>query len=211
MPKRSRLFDTQQNQNAQFVEYSGWEVPGRFATLQEEYDAIKSSAGLLDLSYCGVIEATGPDRVQFLHRMLTNDIKVLTPGKGCYATFLTPQGRTLTDMRVYCLEDALLLTVEAGLGPKVVADLKKFSIGNRVELHDRSEDLALLSIQGPGSNGFLSQIISGFVPPQARFDHAATEVGAANVRICRMDRTVPGGYDLLLPNEHLVATWRLLS
>ena len=63
MLKRSKLFDIQQDQGAHFVEYSGWEIPQRFSSVDEEYEAIRSAAGLLDLSYCGVIEATGPDRV----------------------------------------------------------------------------------------------------------------------------------------------------
>jgi len=211
MLKRSKLFDIQQDQGAQFLEYRGWEIPERFATIREDYDAIRSSAGLLDLSYCSVIEATGPDRAQFLHRMLTNDIKALAPGEGCYATFLTPQGRTLADMRVYCLEDSLLLTVEAGLREKVVAGLRKFTIGNRVELHDRSEDVALSSIQGPKSGDFLSQITSGFAPSPKLLDHFATEIGTAKARVCRVDRTVAGGYDLLLPHNDLAATWTRLS
>ena len=211
MLKRSKLFDIQLDHGAHFFEYSGWEIPHRFSSVDEDYDAIRSAAGVLDLSYCGVIEATGPDRVKFLHRMLTNDIEALAPGKGCYATFLTPQGRTLTDMRVYCLENSLLLTVEAGLGEKVVTGLRKFTIGNRVEIHDRSEDLAILSIQGPRSDKFLGQVASGFAHPHELFDHSTIEIGPANIRICRVDRTVAGGYDLLLAKDTLVSTWRLLS
>jgi aminomethyltransferase len=211
MLKRSQLFNIQQEQGAQFADHVGWEVPERFGTIDEDYDAIRSSAGLLDLSYYSVIEATGPDRVQFLHRMLTNDIKTLAPGEGCYATFLTPQGRTLADMRVYCLQDSLLLTVEPSLREKLVVGLRKFTIGNRVELHDRSEDLALLSIQGPKSGEFLSQVTSGFALSQKLFDHFATEIGTAEVRVCRVDRTLARGYDLVAPEENLVATWRLLS
>jgi len=211
MLRRSKLFQIQQEQGAHFAEDHGWEVPERFGTIGDDYQAIRNSAGLLDFSWSGVIEAVGPDRAQFLHRMLSNDIKALTPGQGCYATFLTPQGRTLADMRVYCLEDSLLLTVEAGLGEKVIAGLKKFTIGNRVELLDRSDDLALLSLQGPESGEFLSQAASGFSLSQTSFDHSATEIGTANVRVCRVNRTAPGGYDLLLPHDHLVATWSLLS
>ena len=82
MPKRSKLYETQQSQGAQFVEDRGWEVPERFASINQEHDLMGSSAGLIDLSSYGVIQASGPDRAQFLHRMLTNDISALTPGQG---------------------------------------------------------------------------------------------------------------------------------
>src|SRR5262245_29755716 len=129
MLKRSKLFETQQNQRAEFVEDRGWEVPGRFTSIDQEFSVMRGSAGLIDLSSCGVIQASGPDRAQFLHRMITNDINALTPGQGCYATFLTPQGRTLADMRVYCLEESLLLAVEPDVREKVLTGLRKFTIG----------------------------------------------------------------------------------
>jgi len=209
MLRRSILFKTHQDQGAQFVEYSGWEVPARFVPVDQEYDAIRTSAGLVDLSSSGVIEAIGPDRAQFLHRMLTNDVKALVPGQGCYATFLTPQGRTLADMKVYCLEDSLFLTVEAGLSEKVTAGLRKFSIGNRVELLDRSADLSLLSIQGVKSGDFLSQVTPKLSPCLEPFSHSATQIGTAHVRICCVNRTPFTGYDLLVPHEDLEQTWNL--
>ncbi len=210
MLRRSKLFKTQDNQGAQFVEYRGWEVPARFATIDQEYEAIGASAGLIDLSSSGVIEVTGPDRTQFLHRVLTNDIDVLTSGRGCYATFLTPQGRTVADIRVYCLNDSLLLTVEAGLVEKLVTGLRKFSIGNRVELLDRSHDLALLSIQGPKAGDFLREVTPNLDVPVEPFDHTAAQIGSANVRICCVHRTLRNGYDLLVPHEDLEETWLLL-
>jgi len=210
MLRRSTLFKTQQDQGAQFVEYRGWEVPARFATIDEEYEAIGASAGLIDLSSSGVIEVMGLDRTQFLHRVLTNDINVLTSGRGCYATFLTPQGRAVADMRVYCTNDSLLLTVEAGLVEKLVTGLRKFSIGNRVELLDRSNDLALLSIQGPKSGEFLAEVTPNLEIPGEPFDHAVTQIGSANVRICCVRRTLRSGYDLLVPHEDLEQTWLFL-
>jgi glycine cleavage system T protein len=211
MLRRSKLFEIQEKQGAQFTEYRGWEVPERFASIDEEYDWVKSSAGLIDLSSSGVIEARGPDRAQFLHRMVTNDINALTPGEGCYATFLTPQGRTLADMRVYCLEDVLLMTVEPDLREKVVTGLRKFMIGNRVELLDRSEELALLSVQGPKSGGFLSQVTPSVSLSPRPFDHSMADIGTGHVRCCRVNRTAPGGYDLLVPQQNLTEIWNLLS
>ena len=211
MPKRSKLYETQQSQGAQFVEDRGWEVPERFASINQEHDLMGSSAGLIDLSSCGVIQASGPDRAQFLHRMLTNDISALTPGQGCYATFLTPQGRTLSDMRVYCLEESLLLVVEPDLQEKVITSLRKFTIGNRVELLDRSEELALLSIQGPKSGEFLSQAMPSVNLSLQPFGHSRLDIGTAHVLCCRVNRTASGGYDLLVPAQNLVEIWKLLT
>src|SRR5438876_606345 len=148
MFRRSKLYEAQLAEGAQFIEDRGWEVAKKFSSVEEEYETLKRSVGLLDLTPSGLIAATGPDHVRFLQGMLTNNIKALKPGQGCYAAMLTPQGRTVADMRVYCLEDSFLLTVEPDLREKVATVLKKFIIGDRVELLDRSEELALLSLQG---------------------------------------------------------------
>jgi folate-binding protein YgfZ len=143
--------------------------------------------------------------------MLTNDINALTPGQGCYATFLTPQGRTLADMRVYCLEESLLLVVEPDLQEKVITSLRKFTIGNRVELLDRSEELALLSIQGPKSGEFLSQVMPSVNLSLQPFGHSRLDIGTTQVLCCRVNRTASGGYDLLVPQQNLVEIWTLFS
>ena len=211
MSKRSKLYEAQMAEGAQFIEDRGWEVAQKFSAVEEEYEILKHSAGLLDLTSSGLIEATGTDRVRFLHGMLTNNIKVLNPGQGCYAAMLTPQGRIVADMRVYCLEDSFLLTVEPDLHEKVVNVLRKFIIGDQVQLLDRSEELALLSIQGPKAFKLLSQIAPHHSVLPQLFNHCETETQWGKVRVCRVNRTREGGYDLVLDQKNLVKFWSLLQ
>src|SRR5580765_4663793 len=119
MLKHSRLYECQRDSGARFISLFGWEIAENFGSLSDEYETLRHAIGLLDCSQSGVIEVKGDDRTRFLHGMLTNDIKQLQPGNGCYAGFLSPQGRLLADMRVYCLEESLLLTVEPGLRSKL--------------------------------------------------------------------------------------------
>lgn len=211
MSRRSKLYEAHLAAGAQFIEDRGWEVAQRFSSVEEEYETLKCCVGLVDLTPSGLIAATGPDRVRFLHGMLTNDIKTLSPGCGCYAAMLTPQGRTVADMQVYCLEDSFLLTVEPDLREKVATVLKKFIIGDQVELLDRSEELALLSIQGPKSLEFLSQITSHHQALDELFDHCEIETQWGKARVCRVNRTREGGYDLILSRKTLLAFWNKLQ
>jgi glycine cleavage system T protein len=211
MSRRSKLYELQLAEGAQFIEDGGWEVVQKFSSAEEEYETLKRSVGLLDLSASGLIAATGPDRVRFLHGMLTNNIKTLKPGQGCYAAMLTPQGRIVADMRVYCLEDSFLLTVEPDLREKAVTVLKRFIIGDRVELLDRSEELALLTIQGPKSFEFLSETSSHHSALHQLFDHCETETQWGKVRVCRVNRTHEGGYDLVLSQKNLLEFWSMLQ
>src|SRR5262245_56896212 len=115
MLKRSRLHTVQQAEGAAFIGHRGCEIPQKFSSVTDEYETLQNSAGLIELSPPGLIEVTGSDRARFLQGMLTNDIKALQPGQGCYAALLTPQGRIVADMRVYCLEPCYLLSVESDM------------------------------------------------------------------------------------------------
>ena len=211
MPKRSALFETQRDSGAKFVEFRGREVPNRFTSLDEEYAALGNEVGLLDLSLQGVVELRGRDRSRFLHGMVTNDIRGLSPGQGCYALMLTPQGRILTDMRVLCLEEALLLVVDADLVEKDQALLRKYIIADQVEVIDRSADLTILSLQGPKAAEVIAGLCRETSPPEAPFEHRLVQVGHLPARCARVRRTASGGYDLIVPKPQSVDLWNLLQ
>lgn len=210
MPKRSSLFETQRDSGADFVEFRGREVPNRFTSLDEEYSALGDEAGLLDLSVQGVVELRGRDRSRFLHGMVTNDIGRLSPGQGCYALMLTPQGRILTDMRVFCLEESLMLVVDVDLVEKDLALLRRYIIADQVEVIDRSADLAILSLQGPKAAEVVAGLCGGASPPEAPFEHRRIQVGNLPARCARVRRTASGGYDLIVPESRSVDLWNHL-
>jgi glycine cleavage system T protein len=210
MPRKLPLHEAHQAAGATFLECCGWEVPARFSSIEAEHEALGKRAGLLDLSHSGTIEVSGDDRVRFLHGMLTNDIKSLQPGKGCYAAFLTAQGRMVGDLRVFCLSDTLLLTTEPCVREKLAPALAKYVIGERPRLVDRSDELAILSVQGPCASQALSQLSTALVLPEEPFDHLEAVVADTRIQVCRVKRAGAGGYDLILPKTNLSKLWKLL-
>jgi folate-binding protein YgfZ len=115
----------------------------------EHYRALREAAALVDRSHRGRIAAVGSDRLSYLHAMLTNDIAALGPGRGCYAAYLTPQGRMIADMRVLELGDLTLLDVEASAKAVVLEKLEQFIFSEDVRVADLSSDLGEISIYGP--------------------------------------------------------------
>ena len=208
MLKHSPLYEYQKDSGARFASLLGWEIAESFGSLNEEYEALRNSSGLLDCTQSGVIEVRGDDRTRFLHGMLTNDIKQLQPGTGCYAGFLTPQGRLVGDMRVYCLEESLFLTVEPSLKNKVPLALRKYIIGDRPELIDRSEDLSILALQGRLSLRLLKKLSPGILPSARPFDHQEHDVLGVKIRICQGNRVLDDRYDLIVPTSQLVDLWK---
>ena len=204
------LHDIHKAAGASFMDFMGWQIVERFSSVESEYWALQKSAGLIDLSCSGTFELTGDDRTRFLHGMVTNDIKALTPGAGCYAAFLSPQGRMITDLRVFCSEESFILSTEPAGREKLGPSLRKYIIGDRPLLLDRSEEMALLSLQGPKAGSLLGNVLSQPRTLEHPYDHFDAVLAGARTRICRVNRTRAGGYDLMVERQALPLVWDLI-
>src|SRR3954453_19633501 len=100
------------------------------------YQALREESAWIDLTGRGKIRVTGDDRVRLLHAMCTNHVEDLLPGTGCYAFFLSPQGRILADVNIFCMPDYFLLDTEADTKQRVAEHLDKYIIADDVTLHD---------------------------------------------------------------------------
>jgi folate-binding protein YgfZ len=122
------------------------------------YEALRAGAAWLDLSQRAKIKATGEDRARLLHAMTTNHVEQLQPGTGCYAFFLSAQGRILSDVSIICRPDHFLLDTEPEVREKVFKHLDGFIIADDVTLEDLTESLATVALEGPDSAGVLEKI-----------------------------------------------------
>ncbi|RPJ85140.1 MAG: folate-binding protein, partial [Acidobacteria bacterium] len=119
--------------------------------LEAEYRAARAGAILLDRDARGRVLVSGGDRRTFLHAMLTNDIAGLAPGRGCYAAYLTPQGRMIADMRVLDIGDVLLLDLEEAFKDRVLEQLDRFVFAEDVALGDVSSTISEIGVHGPAA------------------------------------------------------------
>ena len=134
---------------AQFAEVNGAEVVNDYGDWLAEHAALRENAGVLDLSFRGRICLVGKDRARFLHGQVTNDVKKLPVGSGCYAALVTARGKMVSDLNIFCLPDELLLDFEPGLTGKVSQRLEKFIVADDVQIVDAAPHYGLLSVQGP--------------------------------------------------------------
>src|SRR5512147_898117 len=124
----------------------------------DHYRALHEAAGVCERREAAFIGATGKDRLGYLHAMFTNDIAALTPGRGCYSAYLTPQGRMIADMVVLELGDLALVRLDAAKKSEVLEKLERFIFSEDVQLHDLSGTLAEIAVIGPRSLGILSAV-----------------------------------------------------
>jgi len=124
------------------------------------YAAARNGAGLLDRSDRGRIAVSGKDRASYLQGLLTNDVAALQPGQGCYAAYLTPQGRMITDLTVYALDDEILLSLGGDVKDAILARLDRLIFTEDVQLRDVTETMVPVTVAGPGA----ARLVAGVLP-----------------------------------------------
>lgn len=159
------------------------------------YDALRNRAAYIDLTGRGNIRATGEDRVRLLHAMTTNHIEQLLPGTGCYAFFLSPQGRILSDVNIFCMPDYILLDTEPETMERVFEHLDRFIIADDVTLEDFTKSTAVINVEGPEAESVMKTLDA----PAAHIPYAIAEWGHALV--AHTSYTGMPGYSIMLPLE----------
>ena len=157
------------------------------------YSALREDAAWLDLSGRGKIQATGDDRARLLHAMTTNQVESLKPGEGCYAFFLSAQGRILADVNLLCFEDYFLLDTEPETRTKVYEHLDRYIIADDVTVEDQTGQIATIAVEGPKAAAVLAEL--GAPVPTAPYSFASWRYGT----VARLDTTGKGGFFLLIP------------
>src|SRR5512141_1621504 len=110
--QRTPLYESHKRLGAKMVPFAGWEMPVQYpAGIIAEHRAVRTDAGIFDVSHMGEIEVTGPDRNAFVNRMTTNDVGALAAGEVQYSAVLSPEGTFLDDCTVYRFEDKIMVVV----------------------------------------------------------------------------------------------------
>ena len=166
---------------------------------------------LFDLTGRGRLEILGPDRVSFLQGVVTNDVKGLAPGKGCDALLLTPKGKLRATMTIQAMPDRLLLDTEPELALPLEAALRAYIVYPPVELANRTEETALLHLEGTGAAVLLASV--GITQlPAAAHDHLPFSLAGAPGTISSESRAGFPGFDLsILRDEAASVSAALLA
>lgn len=202
---RSPLADYHVSQGAILGEYHGAVVPTRFSNPRDEHLAVRTAAGLFDLSHRSKFVVTGEHRVRFLQGMVTNDVKNLTPGHGTYATMLNAQGHILADLRIYCSDDRFLIDTDADLCAKAMQSLQRYIIADRVVLEPLP--VFALAFQGPRARPLLEKTLHIDLPTLEELDHFSSNYAGFPVRVVRASSTGEEGYEVWVGEKGLAGVW----
>src|SRR5215813_3282890 len=126
--------------------------------MRKAYQEARQRAVWIDRSERGRLVVLGKDRASYLHGLLTNDIASLGAGAGCYAAYLTPQGRMISDLLVYELGEVILLSLPGGVKDTVLARLAQFIFSEDVQLGDVTATFGQVAVVGPDAARRVSSV-----------------------------------------------------
>jgi folate-binding protein YgfZ len=200
----SPLFTVQQQAEAAFLPYGGGEaggepvpVVGTFGELELEYAAIRKHAAVFDWPHRGVVEVAGADRIEFLNRMLTQELKGIGEGAVRRSFWLNRKGRVDADLRVVSVPGRVLLEMDVHAAAAAAKSLGAFVIVEDVTVRDVSEEVHRLGVHGPRA-GELMEAACGVAPPPLDACAAVTIAGVECV-VWREDSAGEMGFDLVAP------------
>lgn len=189
---------------AAFTPVSGAEVVAHYGDPVPEYTALRQTAAVLDLSSRGRLCVLGRDRERFLNGQVTNDVRALAEGRGCYTTVVNAKGRMEGDAFVYRLPGEFLLDCEPGSGAALAQRLERYVIADDVQIADAAQHYGLLSVQGPHAPEVVRALLPGFTPPAEPLSlTTVTHPAWGELYVVNQPRVGLPGWDLFVPGTAL--------
>jgi aminomethyltransferase len=186
---------------ARLVPFAGWEMPVQYAGVIEEHRAVRTDAGVFDVSHMGEVEVEGPRARELLQSLLSNDLDRIGPGRAQYTLLTNERGGIVDDLIVYELDQyRFLLVVNAANAQTDFMWMKEREIRG-TEVSDRSAEYALLAVQGPRAIDRLG------LPPAPAFTFEMGEVAGVEVMVNRTGYTGEQGCELLCMADDADGLW----
>ena len=210
--KHTPLIEQHRVNGAKLVDFAGWEMPIQYASVIDEYQAVRSAAGLFDVSHMGRITVSGERSLVFLQRMTTNNVSTLTIGQAHYSMVCNENGGIKDDIFVYRTGDTeYLLCVNASNREKILTWLLEHRTSDdRCHIEDRTAALAQIAIQGPASRDIL--VAAGTEEIAQLKMHHCRDIQVAGIScfVARTGYCGELGYELNVPAGQAVDIWKCL-
>lgn len=210
--KRTPLFDAYAQYGAKTIDFGGWELPVQFSSIKEEHEAVRTKAGLFDVSHMGEIFVEGPDAVAYLQNLLSNDIAKMAINQAQYNAMLYDNGGVVDDLLVYKLaEERYLLCVNASNIDKDVAWMNEQVASFQVTVTNESPNYAQIALQGPLAEEVLQRFTAQDLSEIKYFRFADNvEIAGHAVLVSRSGYTGEDGFELYGSPEAIIALWHKL-
>jgi aminomethyltransferase len=207
---RTPLYERHVAAGAKLVEFAGWEMPVQYEGVLAEHIAVRNACGVFDVSHMGEIETSGPQALELLQRLLSNDVAKIPIGGGSggaqYSVLCREDGGVLDDLFTYRVDaDRYLTVTNAANHERDLQWFRTHAQGFDARIEDAIERYAMLAVQGPRAR----EIVQAFsdAPLPARMSIAKRRLAGAEVLVCGTGYTGEEGVELLCAPEHAPLLW----
>ncbi|MCB0271400.1 MAG: glycine cleavage system aminomethyltransferase GcvT [Bdellovibrionales bacterium] len=208
--KQTPLYEEHQKLGATFVNFAGWEMPIQYKGIVEEHLKVRSAVGLFDVSHMGEIEIHGAGASDFCQKVTCNDITKLKPGKVQYTAILNEDGGMIDDCTVYMFHpEHFMFVINASRKENVLNWLYMQQV-DQVEIRDRSQDYALIAVQGPESSNIVSDLIARDVQTITYYEFQVCNVFDQAIIVSRTGYTGEDGFEIYIPISIVKNVWKAL-
>ncbi len=203
---RTPLHEQHVDLGAKLVPFAGWEMPVQYEGVREEHVAVRTHAGIFDVSHMGEVEVEGPGALAFLQRVLSNDVAAVEIGGAQYSCLCAEDGGVLDDLFAYRLGgDRYLLVTNAANHGADLAWLGRWSRGFDLAVRDVADRYAMLAVQGPHARAIVTGTLAVELPPRRHV--AAVRIGGRPALACGTGYTGEDGVELLIDPGVAPAIW----
>ncbi|MFF8597671.1 glycine cleavage system aminomethyltransferase GcvT [Streptomyces sp. NPDC015232] len=211
-PRLTALDALHRSLGATMTDFAGWDMPLRYGSERDEHNAVRTRAGLFDLSHMGEITVTGPQAVDLLDYALVGNISTVGNGRARYTMICQEDGGILDDLIVYRLGETEYMVVANASNAQVVLDaLTERAAGFDAEVRDDRDAYALIAVQGPESPGILKQLTDADLDGLKYYAGLPGTVAGVDALIARTGYTGEDGFELFLKPADAEGVWRALT
>lgn len=205
------LYDQHIALGGRMVDFAGWALPVQYPTGPlAEHQAVRNAAGLFDIDHMGQFELSGPDADIFLQYVQVWDIEAMELFAAHYSLLLYGDGTIVDDIFLYRLPERWLIVVNAANRAKDLAWLEANAMGFEITLHDRSDELCMLALQGPKAEMILSRLTPASLEAMATRRALETSVAGVETLVGRTGYTGEDGFELYFDATAAAALWQTL-
>ncbi len=210
--KRTPLYEQHRALGARLVEFGGWEMPVQYSSILAEHEAVRTHAGLFDVSHMGEFKVEGVGALAFLQSLVPNDVARLVVHQALYTQFCKDDGNVIDDLLIYRLAEVqYMLVVNASNIEKDFAWVKQHGQHLQdVTIINQSDSTALLALQGPEAQAILQSLTEVDLASIRYYHFEAGLVGGMHCLISRTGYTGEDGFELYCAPVDVVVLWQKL-
>ncbi|MEU8673266.1 glycine cleavage system aminomethyltransferase GcvT [Streptomyces sp. NPDC048560] len=211
-PRHTALDALHRSLGATMTDFAGWDMPLRYASERDEHNAVRTKAGLFDLSHMGEITVTGAQAVDLLNHALVGNIATVGLGRARYTMICREDGGILDDLIVYRLgETEFMVVANAGNAQIVLDAITERAAGFDAVVRDDRDAYALIAVQGPESPGILKSVTDADLDGLKYYAGLPGTVAGVPALIARTGYTGEDGFELFVAPEHAEQLWKALT